>query len=110
MDDLQEFISEHTEWSDQVAYLAVGIDPTLESAKKHLASVEAEEGRSWKRTINTWHDAQGGESPVYQAYAARTGVPVSYIVDRKGVIVAIDSPSSDVEVDLAKELSALLGP
>jgi len=110
MDHMQTFIDEHRDWKDDVVYLAVSVDPTIEGAKRHLAVVEEEEDRSWSRTLNSWHDSQAGESPIYLAYVAETGIPVSYVIDRSGKVTAIDSPKSPDELDLDEAVRGLLAP
>lgn len=110
MDHMQTFIDEHQEWKDDVVYLAVSVDPTIEAARRHVAAVEEEEDRSWSRTLNTWHDSQGGQSPTYLEYAAKTGIPVSYVIDRSGKITAIDSPKNSDELDLDQAVRVLLAP
>jgi len=110
MDHMQTFIDEHREWEDDVVYLAISVDPTIEGAKRHVAAVEEEEDRSWSGTLNSWHDSQAGESPIYLAYAAETGIPVSYVIDRRGKITAIDSPKSPDELDLDVAVRGLLAP
>jgi peroxiredoxin len=108
MDHMQTFIEEHQEWKDKVVYLAVSIDPTIEAAKRHIAAVEKEENRSWSKTLNTWHDAEGGQSLIYKAYAEKTGVPVSYVIDRSGKVTAIDSIKDPEELDLDKAVRKVL--
>jgi peroxiredoxin len=109
LDHLQTFIAEHAEWKDDVVYLAVSIDPTIEAAKRHVAAVEKDENRSWAKTEIVWHDSEGGASPIYLAYAAETGVPVSYVIDRSGKIAAIDSLKNPEELDLDKAIREVLG-
>ena len=108
MDEMQTFIGEHEAWKDKVVYLAVSVDPTIEGAKRHVAAVEGEENRSWSKTLNSWHDSRGGDSPIYAAYAAETGIPVSYVIDRSGKVTAIDRPDSEEPLDLAKAVGDLL--
>ena len=110
MDHMQTFIAEHAEWKDEVVYLAVSVDPTIEGAKRHVAAVEKEEDRSWAKTRNSWHDSRAGKSPIYLAYAAETGIPVSYVIDRSGMVTAIDSPKSPDELDLDEAVRTLLSP
>jgi cytochrome oxidase Cu insertion factor (SCO1/SenC/PrrC family) len=108
MDHLQTFISEHGGWGDDVVYLAVSIDPTIQSAKRHVAAVEAEENRSWSKTNNLWMDSDHGKSPAYAAYVAETGIPVSYIIDRSGKVAAIDLPTDPEGLDFDQAIGGLL--
>ena len=110
MDHMQTFIDEHEEWKDDVVYLAVSVDPTIDGARRHVAAVAEEEGRNWSGTLNSWHDSRGGESPIYLAYAAETGIPVSYVIDRNGSVAAIDSPKTPDGLDLEEAVRGLLAP
>jgi cytochrome oxidase Cu insertion factor (SCO1/SenC/PrrC family) len=108
MDHLQGFITEHGAWGDDVVYLAVSIDPTIQSAKRHLVAVDAEENRSWSKTNNLWLDSDQGQSPTYAAYVAETGIPVSYIIDQSGKVAAIDLPTDPDGLDFDQAISGLL--
>ena len=110
MDHMQTFIDEHQEWNDDVVYLAVSVDPAIDAARRHVAAVEEEKDRSWSKTLNSWHDSQGGQSPIYLAYAAETGIPVSYVIDRSGKVTAIDSPQNLDELDFDQAVRVLLEP
>ena len=108
MDYMQTFISEHGDWGDDVVFLAVSVDPTQQSAKRHIAAVEAEEDRSWSKTNNQWLDSKQGKSPIYAAYVGETGIPVSYVIDRSGNVAAIDLPRDDESLDLDQTIAGLL--
>ena len=108
MDHLQPFISEHGDWGDGVVYLGVSIDPTMQSAKRHVSAVEAEENRGWSKTKNCWLDSDHGESPIYAAYVAETGIPVCYVIDREGKVAAIELSTNPDGLDFEQTIGGLL--
>ncbi len=120
MDHLQNLVAGNPQWKKDVVFLAVSVDPTFKEARDHLEMVRQESLRSsdngndgdarpaWTQTTNTWHDPRPDSGAVYRAYVESQGLPVTYVLDREGILRAMDSPQSEDVFDLEATLTSLL--
>jgi thiol-disulfide isomerase/thioredoxin len=79
LEKMQQYQEQYPGWKQRVRVVPVSIDESLEAARDHLTK------RGWTNTFNVW--APGGhDSATVKAYRLN-GIPMSYIIDSRGIIV-----------------------